>query len=179
MNEDSAWIYWIIFIAGAIVVVKLFGFELFPSNITVYAAICQEKVVSNHCDKHKSGGIFTSETFKPSFSTQQVFYLDAPNGWQKYTDCVVKDRENWTCWGSSKKKSKFGFIDGKYWTKIDPSEFNLYYQGTSSNQTEKIYFLSRPEWILRWCESGTSYDFVCLAKEIFANEYSENNIIPQ
>ncbi len=157
-----------------VVLFKFFGWEFFPSNITVYAAICREKVVSNHCNKPI--GVFSAEVFSPSPSRQQVLYLDYPNGWRKYTDCAVKDRENWTCWGSSTKKSEFGFKNGNYWTKIAPSEINSYYDHFPSNQTDKIYFMSRAEWILQACKNKSSYDFVCLAKETFADEYSINQI---
>jgi hypothetical protein len=155
----------IIFLIGIVFVTSFFGWQLFPSDITTYPSLCKENVVNNRCST--PGDPLTSETYIPNESRQEVLYLDNYNVWQKYTRCAIKDIENWSCQGND-KNSRLGFTSGKYWELLDPRYIEQYYTGIPPQEViGKVYFLSRPNWILRWCKNGRSTDYVCIVKMAF------------
>lgn len=146
MEEKASFGVWVIvflffgaLLLGVIFIVKLFDVDFFAGNeIKAYSASCKVKVDEiGICNDPLLPLSIT--TYKVSYNSQRVI-SDIGGVVNKYTDCVVKDRRNWTC-SFDDKSGDFGFTSGAYfnipnWEKVK-----------AKNLLEKTYHPSRFEYI--------------------------------
>lgn len=126
-------------IAGVIFIAKFFDIDFFGGNeIKAYSASCKTRVDElGFCDNPLLPLSVT--TYKVSYNSQRVI---SDNGGlvNKYTDCTVKDRKNWTC-SFDDKSGDFGFASGTFfsipnWDKVK-----------SRHLLEKTYYPDKFEYI--------------------------------
>ncbi|MCX6792917.1 MAG: hypothetical protein NTY12_02735 [Candidatus Falkowbacteria bacterium] len=128
-----------IFVVGFIVYGTDWGF--LRSRITDYPAYCDKKIEEGNCPGKITIMSFPT-TYEVSKKRQEVIYWQPgeSDSINKATDCIIKDRKNWSC---KLDGEKFGFSKGKYW--------NSYREGAGIFITGQDFSLSRREWLeLKW-----------------------------
>jgi hypothetical protein len=115
----------------------IFGFDLAPSHVTVYYAICLEQVHDNHCSS--PGRTFEPATFEISVERQQVTVSERGQNYQQLRECSVRSKKEWTC-RSTDGSFSFGLSAGRPWLK-PPSE-----------ETPRMFFM--PRWQYLWESLG-------------------------
>lgn len=123
LSKVTKWI--LMTIVGVILFCILIN--IFTKKITSYPLFCDEPIVNfEPCSSVKFAANRT--TYKVDTKRQDViswmpgFSVEI----EKYTDCAVLGREDWTCTYDD-KSGEFGFIEGKYFTK------NLRYPSDDKN----------------------------------------------
>ena len=119
-------------------VIKLIDFGFLSSEITEYPVQCKEKPSGNYCKNPEYQ--LNKTVYKVIKDRQEV--IAKSEGFpqlQKYTDCAVIDRKNWTC-KADDGSWEFGFSDGEF--------YRILYTGKEYN----VYYVSRLEYIKIICK---------------------------
>lgn len=139
-----------------ILLLKVIDWGFLKSEITEYPVQCKEKVSLNRCNNPYY--TLGRTTYKVLPNRQEVLYWnEAISNIEKLTKCAVKDRKNWSC-KYNDESAEFGFRDGQFWHisagKSTPIVEEL---------TEKIYYVSRLEYLNLGCKSSSSIEYlICL-----------------
>lgn len=122
----------IIFLIVVIFLAADWGF--LRSEVTVYHALCKERVEYGICNTPEIP--LRSTTYKVFPEKHEVLYWTQGFSPERLKDCVVKDLKNWRCTYDDGSAS-FGFTDGNHWKFASPP----------SVLTEKEYSVSKLEWL--------------------------------
>jgi len=146
--------------------IKLLDLGFLKSEITMYSAICREKVISGTCkDSHS---YLDKVTFKVSSKMQKaVYWGEREDGTEKIglsTNCIVTNRKNWSCM-SGNKSSEFGFTGGQFWERNSTigiwQEIHDTIGIPEGYLNENIYYVSKIEWFKMQCEDDINNPYWC------------------
>lgn len=144
------WVSLAIILFAIVTFFKVMGWAPWPSDeISAYPVQCKTKPEYGIC-KTEPEYTLNKSTYKVNKQRQEVVHWISDFPPDRYTDCAIRDKNNWECTYDDRSGS-FGFSNGNF------SSYSL--KENSTDVFDKTYYVSRREWldIQARSETGVMY----------------------
>ncbi len=139
MEEENPWINIGMWIVGILIVLFILHILNGIDDVKAYSATCNEEVKGNICKNPLYANDI--EVYTPNVGKQYV--IISHGGYvEKYTKCVVKDKNDWQC-DFDDNSGNFGFASGQF---FDYPNYDVMHSSTGELM-KKMYYPSRFEYI--------------------------------